>query len=430
MDQHGRLTRRTMLQTLALAGSSAALAGCARSAEGPDTITFLNWEKTEGTPLGQAIKAFEKKSGKKVDVQPAPTNDYDTKMRTALASGSAAPDIVRINDDYVRGFSDTGSLLDLTKYIKRDKINIADYAGPVFNFPRQPDGKHTAWVIGYEPRLIYYNVDWFKSVGAPMPPTTWSGNRWTWDDFLATAKKLNKGEGKWGCLVYLDTGVEQTFSINNGDPTGIYSANGKKFTLATPKGIEAIQWAADLTNKHHVQPPWSELQQVNTDTSFFAEQKVAMLFDTFGVTPYFRQNVKDFKWDVAPPPARVNQRTESSVVVFAVPKSAHNPDLAWELLKYLSGPEGGAILAQGKQYTPINNAAAKAVKPDKSSPAHLDLFAAAGAHLTQPNQTSNTLGARDLYRPALDEVYLGKKSAKDVLTGQLAPVQKALTETS
>jgi hypothetical protein len=36
-------------------------------------------------------------------------------------------------------------------------------------------------------------------------------------------------------LTYLPgavTGVEQTFSINSGDPTGIYSTNGKKFTLA------------------------------------------------------------------------------------------------------------------------------------------------------------------------------------------------------
>jgi multiple sugar transport system substrate-binding protein len=418
-----------MLQGMTLAGTAAALSACADRSEDKNTITFLNWEKTEGTPLGQAITSFEKKTGKKVDVQPAPVNDYDTKMRTALASG-AAPDIVRINDDYVRGFSDTGSLLDLNKYIRRDKVNIADYAGPVFNFPKQLDGKHTAWVIGYEPRLIYYNVDWFKSANVPLPPTTWTSDGWTWDDFLATAKKLNKGAGKWACLVYLDTGVEQTFSINNGDPTGIYSADGKTFTLDSPKGVEAIQWASDLTNKYQVQPPWSELQQLNTDTSFFAQQKVAMLFDTFGVTPYFRENIKNFTWDVAPPPGRKNQRTESSVVVFAVPKSARNPDLAWELLKYLSGPEGGTILAQGRQYTPINNAAAKAVTADHSSPAHLDLFAAAGAHLTQPNQTSNTLGARDIYRPALDNVYLGKESAKSVLTSVRPQVQKALTESS
>ncbi|HVX42249.1 MAG TPA: sugar ABC transporter substrate-binding protein [Mycobacteriales bacterium] len=421
--------RRSVLQGLAGVAGAAALAGCGRrgaGSEDPKKLQVMNWEKTEGTPLGDAIHAFERKSGIDVTIQPAPTSDYDTKMRVALASGTA-PDIVRINDDYVRGFSDTGSLLDLTTYIKRDRLDISQFAGPVYNFPLQPDGKHTAWVIGYEPRLIYYNVDWFKSAGVRLPPTTWTGDGWSWDDFVDTAKKLTKGAGKWGCLVYLDTGVEQTFSINNGSPTGIYSKDGKKFTLSEPKGVEAIQWAADLTNKHKVQPPWSELQQVNTDTTFFAEQKVAMLFDTFGVTPYFRENVKDFTWDIAPPPKRIDQRTESSVVVFAVPKSAGNPDGAWELLKFLSGPEGGAILAEGKQYTPINNEAAKAVKPDKSSPAHLDLFAEAGSHLTQPNQTSNTLAARDIYRPALDDVYLGNATAEDVLTHVTPKVDDALS---
>ena len=161
--------------------------------------------------------------------------------------------------------------------------------------------------------MIYYNVDWFKSAGVALPPTTWTDENWTWDDFLDAAKKLTKGTNKWGCMVYLDTGYEQTFSINNGSPTGIFSADGKKFTLADPKGIEAVEWVTDLTTKYHVQPPWSVLQGVNVDTTFFSQQKVAMMFDTFQVTPYFRDNVKDFNWDIAPPPGKVNQDTESSI---------------------------------------------------------------------------------------------------------------------
>jgi multiple sugar transport system substrate-binding protein len=423
------LSRRRLLAGVGALAGSAILPACGKSAQSKNTITLLNDENTDGTPLGEAIKAFEKQSGKKVEVQPAPS-DYDTKMRTVLAS-PAPPDVMRVNDDYVRGLSDDGVLLDLGKYIKRDHINAADYATKAFNFPTQPDGRHTAWVIGYSPRVIYYNVDWFKSAGVQLPPGTWTDEHWTWDDFLDAAKKLTKGTNKWGALVYLDTGYEQTFSINNGSATGIFSANGKQFTLADPKGIEAVEWATDLTTKYQVQPPWSVLQGVNVDTTFFTQQKVAMLFDTFQVTPYFRDNVKNFTWDIAPPPGKVNQDTESSMIVYGIPKKSKNPDGAWELLNFLAGPDGGAVLAKGKEFTPVNNKAGETVKADAKSPAHLGLFAEAVHHMTQPNQTTNTLGARDLYRPpngALADVYGGKKSPSEVLNTLRPKINKVLSE--
>ena len=103
-----------------------------------------------------------------------------------------------------------------------------------------------------------------------------------------------------------------------------------------------------------MQPPWSALQQDNVQNQMFAQGKIAMMFATFGTVPYLRTTVKDFTWDVAPPPGDVEQKTESSVIVFCVPKKAKNPDQAWDLLKYLASEEGGKILLQGGAFTPIN----------------------------------------------------------------------------
>ena len=216
---------------LGLAGGSLA-SGCGgKASSSSDEVTFLNWETLKGTPLEKAIAAWEKKSGTKVVVQPTPTADYDTKMRTLLAGGQP-PDIMRINDDFVRGFSARGALLDLNKYIRRDKLDVTAYAKESFEFARQPNGQHTAWVLGYQPRLMFYNVDAFKEAKAELPPTTWTMDGWKWDDFTERAKKLTVPGKRWGALVYYDTGYEQTFTINHGSPTGIFSDDGTKFTLA------------------------------------------------------------------------------------------------------------------------------------------------------------------------------------------------------
>jgi multiple sugar transport system substrate-binding protein len=424
------LSRRRFLAGLGGLAAGGALAACGGNGNagggGKKGLTFLNWEQVKGNPLEQAIKAFEKDSGTSVTIQPAVTTEYDTKMRTLIAGGSP-PDVMRINDDFVRGFSTQGALLDLNPYIEKDKLDTSQFAKETFEFPKQPDGSHTAWVLGYEPRLIFYNVDLFKKAGVPLPPTTWSPDGWTWADFTEKAKKLtDPGKKQYGALVYLDTGYEQTFTVNHGSQTGIFSTDGTKFTLPDAKEVEALQWATDLTCKEKVQPPWSALQQDNAETQMFAQGKLAMMFATFGTVPYLRTTVKDFTWDVAAPPADVEQKTESSVIVFCIPKKAKNPDQAWALLKYLASEAGGKILLQGGAFTPINNKAAADLAPNGKMPEHIGLFAEAAKHLTATNQTKNTLGARELYRPALDQAYNCEKPVGDVLSQIKPQVETAL----
>lgn len=407
-------------------GGSLLLTNCGWQPGAPKGgLTFLNWETVKGTPLEQVLQEYEKQSGEQLTIQPTPTQDYDTKMRTIISAGTA-PDVMRINDDFVRGFSKEGALTDLREYIEKDGIDTSRFATAPYEFPVQPDGSHTAWVIGYEPRLIFYNKNLFEEANVPLPPTEWTGDGWTWDDFLERAKALTVPGERYGGLIYLDTGYEQTFAVNHGSKTGIFSEDGTSFTLADPTEVEALQWAVDLTCKHKVQPPWSELQQEGTDLQLFAQGKLAMMFSVFSTVPYLRDTVKDFDWDVAPPPADADQRTEASVIIFTIAESAKEPDKAWDLLKYLTSEEAGKMLAEAKDMTPLDKRAAQLIEPDGQAPQHVTLFAEAAEHLTATNQTKNTLGARELYRPALDAAYNCEKSVGDVLAAIKPQVEEAL----
>jgi multiple sugar transport system substrate-binding protein len=430
MSTNRQVSRRSFVQggIGAAAALSIATTGRSFSARAQDSqeITFMNWDAVPGTPIETAINAFQEASGITVNVQPTPTADYETKMRTLLGSGSP-PDVMRINDDFVRGYSMDETLLDLNPYIQSSGLNPADFNEHPYKFPIQPDGQHTAWTIGTQPAVIFYNVDLFNELGIPLPPGTWSAEGWTWETFLDAAMKLTIPDERWGALLYKDTSHETIYPVNNGEPTGIYSADGTQFTLANPAAIAAMQWVTDLTLVHGVQPPWEDLAADDSANQYFVSGRTAMHSSTFGFAAYARQNAT-FTWDVAPPPAgTAGQTTIATLIDFVIPKDAKNPDGAWELLKFLGGPEGGKIFADAGAYVPVHKETSSLIVPvEGTSPAHLPLIVEATSHATNENFSKNIQRARQVYRPQLDLLYTGEQTAEEVLTGVKEQVEQAL----
>ncbi|MEJ7839679.1 MAG: extracellular solute-binding protein [Thermomicrobiales bacterium] len=430
MSSNRRVSRRSFVQGGVGAATGVAIASRSRSysarAQDAQEITFMNWDAVPGTPIETAINAFQEASGISVNIQPTPTADYETKMRTLLASG-APPDIMRINDDFVRGYSIEETLLDLNPYIQASGINPADYFDHPYKFPIQPDGQHTAWTIGTQPSVIFYNVDAFNEAGVPLPPSTWSGEAWGWAEFLDAAMKLSIPDERWGVLLYKDTSFETIYPVNHGEPTGIYSADGTQFTLANPTAIEAVQWVTDLTLVHGVQPAWEDLTADDAANQYFVSGRAAMLSATFGFTSYARANAT-FNWNVTPPPAGVaGQTTIATLIDFVIPKDAQNPDGAWELLKFLGGPEGGKIFAEAGAYVPVHREPSSLLVPvEGTPPANLGLIVEATGHATNENFSQHIQRARQIYRPQLDLVFTGQQTAAEMLTGIKEQVELAL----
>lgn len=437
-----RMTRRSALASSAALGASillprytSAAPGAGRAgfrARGQDdlgTTQFMNWEAMEGTPTEAAVQAYIAETGNQVEIIPTPGTgtDYETKVRTMLAGGTV-PDVIRTNDDFVRFYSVKNQFSDLTEWIQRDGIDPANYYEPIWNFSAQPDGKYTAISLGNQPRLIYYNVDMFEAAGVPLPPKDWTAEGWTWDDFLETAKALTIEGQQWGALVYDDTGCEQTWAVNNGLAEGIYSEDGKTFLLAEPQGVEAIQWLADLTLVHKVQPERGLVREANTGNNLFLQGKVGMIFRTQGTMAYFRNNDINFRFDVTSPPANVDHKSEGSLICYAIPESAKNKEGGWELLKYLIGDNGSKVFADRGDFVPANKAVAEAMAlPDGTDPANFGLFAEAMNYATVVNFTEYTENARNTYRPQLDLVWNGESTAEDVLTGVKQEVEDILS---
>ena len=419
------VSRRTFLKGAGLAvggvGLGIPLVACGPgggAGGGSDALSFLTWDTESGSPLYQVGQNWAKGASTTIDIQSVPGGDeYEAKLRTVLASG-APPDSIRINDDYVKGYYEEGSLLDLAPYLKKDGIKADDYFPVAFDFAEQSDGAHAAWPIMTNPGIIYINTDAFEEAGVDLPPEDWSGDSWTWDDFVETAKKLTKPDGsRYGCLVFPDTSLETVFPVSNGGP-GIYSKDGSRFALAEPQGTEAIQWVADLALVHKAHPNFATVDAGQNTPNWALSQlgtgKVAMMLGLTSGIPYLRENAT-VKWDIRPTPKKVTRTTVNTLTVLAIPKDSKNPDLAWSFLKYCVGADSAKLLAQSRGFMPVAKSAAKYFVPDQKAPQNLAMVTSALDNAVNENFSSYIQQARQIYRPVLDDVWSGKRTAAAAL---------------
>jgi|DewCreStandDraft_5_1066085.scaffolds.fasta_scaffold00086_65 multiple sugar transport system substrate-binding protein len=427
------LTRREVLAA-PLSGWAAVLCAACRAQQPPvggpgeQVVEFMNWSDIQNTTLEVVINNFQARFPRiKVDVQPTPA-DYENKMRAMLAGG-VAPDIMRINDDYVRGYTLKGQLTDLTPYIRKSGFKREDFFETHWDFPIY-QGKYWAWQIGNNPRLFFANVDLFNKMGVPLPPNDrWDPPGWTWDDLLVTARRLtDPANDQFGVLIVDDTGYEETFARNNGG-IGIYDKDGLKFTLADEAGIQAVQWVVDLTCVHRVQPGPADRSRLGGADAMFRNGKLGMIFRTMGYTNTLWRTAKDLNFDLVPVPKKVHRVTEGSLIVFCIPRIAKNPDGAWELLAYFVQDEAAKLFAENLDWVPARKAPAyQYIKPRPGQPpAHLSLLVEAQANSVNVNYAAGTERARQIYRPILSrDVYTCQKSAREVLSGLRSEIEATL----
>ncbi len=314
--------------------------------------------------------------------------------------------------------------------MKTSAVKKADFYDAIINFPLY-DNKTYSWFLGINPRLIYYNVQLLKKNGVNLPPAKWEKSGWTFDDFLDTARRLTQqgSPGVYGAAVYDDTGNEQTFSVNNGSPTGIFSKDGRKFTLADPPGHEAMQWIADLTHKHRVQPTRQVTSDLKGTDDMFLNQQLAMRFSSTGFINRIRRDAPTLEFDVTPVPMKAKRLGEGSIQTYALAVGAKSPDNGWRLLHFFTEQESartfidtGYVIPAKKTFAKDYIAAAKG-----KHPANMELVVDALNYQTQPHQTLDTPAARRLYRGKnLEEIWDGLVTAKDGLTRVRAQVEEAI----
>jgi multiple sugar transport system substrate-binding protein len=293
--------------------------------------------------------------------------DYIDKLVTQVASGKA-PDLIHIATE--------GALLTISKklVIPLDEFTNSDTGkdllaeiDPALLKCVTVEGKLYLLPEAWNNMMIYYNTKVFKEAGVSRP-----ADDWTWDDFLALAKRLTSGEGpskRFGFgIPYFNFGLTP-FWYSNG--TSVLKDNLRESNLSDPKFLEAVKFIHGLVHESGVSP-----DPANTDPNavfqLFATGKIAMTGGGHWPMQFFKAN-QFSNYDVVPWPKNAAQKTVFGAAGYGISSRTKQKALAWELIKDLASSESERQAAGLGVAIPARRAVAES--PEfLAQPEHATLF--------------------------------------------------------
>lgn len=242
-----------MLRTFALLAAALAVVSLvasrlSHSSDEPNRVTLV-WS-TDNNPVRQ-IQAdlFNKLNpGLKVIIDPANTDQQKVIVQSV---GGVGPDLY---DCYVPGqnlsYARAGVGLDLTDHLKAIGFDpkkqlwklgyeSSNVEGRIYSFPANTSGD-----------AVWFNKDVFDQAKVSYPKPGW-----TWDDLIATAKKLTKTDATGRPIqfgLYWDFG--RTWDLVYQFGGRLYTSDMTRCTLDSPEAIAGAQLSHDLIYKHKIAP--------------------------------------------------------------------------------------------------------------------------------------------------------------------------------
>jgi len=305
-------------------------------------INLLAWNispELDKALQDQAAKFGETHPGSKVNVTLVPYDEFNTKLTLMLSSGTP-PDVSAMPSD-IMGYAKEGKVIALDDLIAADPTlsDPAKSRTDAYDLVRF-DGHHIA-VAQYGPLCgmqLYYNKDLFDKAGVGYPT-----DAWTWDDFLAAAKKLTVRDGdkasQWGVdLGYLlgwDGGWD-VLAWSNGAKLLDTNFQPQELHLEDPKAVAALQYLQDLVYKDKVAPTTADSDALKQAGGPFLSGKVAMVIDGCWMLSSYKGGKFKLGMSLIPKGSAGRANAMWYAAQLVIYKDSKNQKLAWEFAKWLA----------------------------------------------------------------------------------------------
>ncbi|MFC7397118.1 ABC transporter substrate-binding protein [Chelatococcus sp. GCM10030263] len=410
------MDRRTVIKAgLATAGTLAMPAYL--RAQSNQKISILTWNIADQEALFKEEFADFKKENPGVEIEWLDKKgpELPAFYQTQLVAGTA-PDIIDLQGMIWVEWAANGALLDLTPFLQKEpevaKLYNPDYlSGFVYN--------KQSFVIPFyiAKTLLYYNKTMFKEAGLSEPPKTF-------DELINHAQAMAKGEKTGFLTLNFDwlywplmkmNGIEllkddlRTPAFNTPEAAAVLD----KLAKATASGgINKIAWTGR----------WVE------PNGAFASGTVGMLqahsasyFFVKGQGPWVNPDTLG----AVQGPGNWSTPTNHGL---AISKTSKNPELAWKLVKHMTGNKWATEFATRRRILTGN------VEADKASLAKIKAEDPLGYTVleTQLQHTDKMTGnwplpndaqIKDAFWPEIQNAVLGRKDAKTAL----ADAERAVT---
>lgn len=357
--------RRSLMRGAGVLTAAALAPWAGGCASDDDALTFFFAANPDEAAARLRVVAEFERRHPDIKVRAVRSGPGVMQQLSTFCAGGKCPDVLQAWDLSYVELAARGVLQDLNDPLARDQgfatALKADSVGPLYDTFAY-DGKQSAFPEQWSGNFLFYNKQLFTDAGVAPPPTAW-GTTWTFAEFLDAARALTKRDGsgrvtQWGFVntfvSYYSAGL---FALNNGVPWSTPRRNPTHFNFDNPAFMEAVQFYADLANKHKVAPNASEVQSMSTPDLFAAGRAAMALGGHWRYQTFISAQGLDF--DVAPlPVGPALPRGHSAcsnigTTGLAISASSRHQEQAWQFVKFACGPVGQAIIAESSLFVPV-----------------------------------------------------------------------------
>lgn len=344
---------RALLVVLALA-----LAGCGGGEEGaeqPIELTLFTWTRPAELAVNQRLcEQFEAEHpGIRVEIINEPGDRAMDKLQAMVAAANP-PDVMSIHGAFFIPLAARGALLNLDPLIAEDPaFDLGDFYPELVELCRYDAGLYSLprYTSVY---VLFYNKDLFDAAGLNYP-----ARGWTWNDYLSAARAMTVRGGdpertRYGCVIdFWGARIYPWIWANGGE---ILDEDRRVCVIDSREAQEALQFLVDLRHKWHVCPP-TTMADRRQNIAMFTNGQVGM-FQTGAWDIQAMRDASALRWDVTPLPKSTEHATLLGMENYAIAAGTEHPQEAWDLFKFLLGPEAQETMAREMEKQPSRQSVA------------------------------------------------------------------------
>jgi sn-glycerol 3-phosphate transport system substrate-binding protein len=393
--------------------------------------TEIQWWHAMSGALGEWINDLAKDfndSQKNYKVVPVFKGTYDEAMTAAVAAFRAgnAPHILQVFEvGTATMMASKGAIVPVTEVMNKAgiKFDPAAYVPAVAGYYTAPNGQMLSFPFNSSTTVFWYNKDAFKAAGldAEKPPLTWP-------EVVAAAKKLKESGHKcplttswvsWTQLESFSAWHNTEFATQGNGMKG----NSARLTVNSPLHTRHIQNLSDMAKEGL----FVYKGRANAADPTFVAGECAMTTGSSALYGNVKRNAKfAFGTSTLPYYSDVQGAPQNTVIggaslwVMAGKKADEYTGVA-QFFDFLSRPEEAAKSHQRTGYLPLTLASFELTEKSgfyKANPG-TDVSVTQMIRKTTDNsrgiRLGNFLQVRTVVDEELEQVWAGKKTAKDAL---------------
>ena len=314
----------------------------------PVTLQWAVWDISNVAYYAPLIEAYKEIAPHvTIEMVDLGTDDWNTIIQSHLI-GDYAYDLIKVRDvpGYVTHVN-ADVLFPLGEFAAARGINIGDYMGLPEQFTM--NGEFYALPFRSDFWVVFYNADYFDSIGLAYP-----NNQMTFDAWTQIIRDATSGSGTdkvFGNFFHNWRSTTTLFGVLDGRHT----ANDGSYDFLKPY-YEAV---IALEDGEYVSRRSDNVAGGVHHRDVFGPGQIAMVnMGSWFIADALRV---DFNWGITayPVPSAAHYgNTLGQVTQLAIPRSANHPEEAMDFIAFVIGPQGAEILASVGQFPALMTDAA------------------------------------------------------------------------